>query len=58
MTSVPFPVGMKVASLRPNAPTAFFRRINGAASLCASVVAVAASLVRGISVTFWVGCAT
>jgi len=53
---MPFPIGMKVASLRPNAPTAFFWGINGATSVCASVLAVAIALGWGISTSFWVGC--
>lgn len=53
---MPFPLGMKVASLRPNAPTAFFWGINGATSVCASVLAVAIAIGWGISTAFWVGC--
>jgi hypothetical protein len=53
---MPFPLGMKVASLRPDAPTAFFWGINGATSVCASVLAVAISLGWGISMAFWAGC--
>jgi len=53
---VPFPLGMKVASLRPDAPTAFFWGINGATSVCASVLAVAVSMGWGISMAFWAGC--
>jgi hypothetical protein len=52
---MPFPLGMKVASLRPNAPTVFFWGINGATSVCASVLAVAIALGWGISTSFWVG---
>ena len=55
---MPFPLGMKVASLRPNAPTAFFWGINGATSVCASVLAVAIALGWGISAAFWAGCAS
>jgi Na+-driven multidrug efflux pump len=47
---------MKVASLRPNAPTAFFWGINGATSVCASVFAVVISMGWGISGAFWAGC--
>ncbi len=53
---VPFPLGMKVASLRPDAPTAFFWGINGATSVSASVLAVAVSMGWGISMAFWAGC--
>lgn len=56
MMGMPFPLGMKVASLRPNAPTAFFWGINGATSVCASVLAVAIAMGWGISAAFWVGC--
>ena len=53
---MPFPLGMKVAALRPNAPTVFFWGINGATSVCASVLAVAIAMGWGISTAFWVGC--
>jgi spermidine synthase len=53
---MPFPLGMKVASLRPNAPTVFFWGINGATSVCASVLAVAIAMGWGISTSFWAGC--
>jgi hypothetical protein len=53
---MPFPLGMKVASLRPNAPTVFLWGINGATSVCASVLAVAIAMGWGISTSFWVGC--
>ena len=56
LMGMPFPLGMKVASLRPEAPTAFFWGINGATSVCASVLAVAISLGWGISMAFWAGC--
>lgn len=56
LMGMPFPLGMKVASLRPNAPTAFFWGINGATSVCASVLAVAISMGWGISSAFWAGC--
>ncbi len=55
LMGMPFPLGMKVASLRADAPTAFFWGINGATSVCASVLAVAISLGWGISMTFWAG---
>ncbi len=58
MMGVPFPLGMKVAALTPNAPTPFFWGINGATSVCASVFAVAIALGWGISASFWVGCAS
>lgn len=54
---MPFPIGMRVVSAWPNAPTPFFWGVNGATSVCASVFAVAIALSWGISVSFWVGCA-
>jgi hypothetical protein len=56
LMGMPFPLGMKIASLRPDAPTAFFWGINGATSVCASVLAVAISMGWGISMAFWAGC--
>jgi hypothetical protein len=56
LMGMPFPLGMKIASLRPDAPTAFFWGINGATSVTASVLAVAISLGWGISMAFWAGC--
>jgi hypothetical protein len=56
LMGMPFPLGMKVASTHPNAPTAFFWGINGATSVCASVFAVSISLGWGISMAFWAGC--
>jgi hypothetical protein len=53
---MPFPIGMMVASLRPDSPTVFFWGINGATSVCASVLAVAIALGWGISTSFWIGC--
>ncbi len=56
LMGMPFPIGMKMASLRPNAPTAFLWGINGAMSVCASVLAVLIALSWGISSAFWMGC--
>ncbi len=53
---MPFPIGMKVVSAWPDAPTPFFWGVNGATSVCASVLAIAISLSWGISAAFWVGC--
>jgi hypothetical protein len=58
LMGMPFPLGMKAASLQPDAPTAFFWGINGATSVCASVLAIAIALGWGISVAFWIGCAS
>ncbi len=53
---MPFPTGMKVVSAWPDAPTPFFWGINGATSVCASVLAIAIALSWGISAAFWAGC--
>ena len=53
---MPFPIGMKTVSVLPDAPTAFFWGVNGATSVCASVLAMAIALSWGISIAFWVGC--
>ena len=55
---MPFPIGMKMALLRSQAPTAFLWGINGAMSVCASVLAVLIAVSWGISTAFWVGCAS
>ncbi len=50
-----FPLGMKVASTRFASLTAWFWGINGATSVCASVIAVAIAMNWGISTAFWIG---
>lgn len=57
LMGMPFPIGMKLASLREHAPTVFFWGVNGATSVLASVVGVAIALQWGISLAFWVGVA-
>ena len=52
-----FPLGMKVASARSASMTPWLWGTNGAASVCASVLAVAVALSAGISAAFWTGCA-
>ena len=52
-----FPLGMSVASARYPAATPWLWGLNGAASVCASVLATAVSLFAGISASFWTGCA-
>jgi predicted membrane-bound spermidine synthase len=52
---MPFPVGMRAASLRANAPTAFFWGINGAMSVCASVLGMVIAIFFGIAAAFWTG---
>jgi hypothetical protein len=57
MMGFPFPVGMKLATARADAPTAFLWGINGAMSVCASVLGTAVALLFGISAAFWAGTA-
>jgi cation transport ATPase len=54
---MPFVIGMRAASARPGAPTAFLWGINGAASVCASVFGVVIAVFFGISTAFWTGAA-
>jgi hypothetical protein len=54
---MPFVIGMRAAATRPGAPTAFLWGINGAASVCASVIAVVIAVFFGISASFWAGAA-
>jgi hypothetical protein len=44
-----------MAATRPNAPTSFLWGINGATSVCASVLGMAIALFFGIAAAFWVG---
>lgn len=50
-----FPCGMKVASGKVPGLTPWCWGINGATSVCASVLAVAISLSAGIYATYWIG---
>lgn len=50
-----FPLGMKLASSRWASVTPWFWGINGATSVCASVLAVAIALSSSISAAFWAG---
>jgi hypothetical protein len=50
-----FPLGMKLAAARAASLTPWLWGINGATSVCASVLAVAISLHAGISASFWTG---
>ena len=52
---MPFPLGMKLASSRSASLTPWLWGINGATSVCASVVAVVIALNSGISASFWTG---
>lgn len=55
LMGMPFAIGMRVASTRPGAPTAFMWGINGAMSVCGSVFGLIIALFFGISVAFWTG---
>jgi len=50
-----FPLGMKIAGFESPAMTPWLWGINGATSVCASVLAVVLSLSSGISTSFWTG---
>lgn len=52
-----FPLGMKLAARQAEGLTPWLWGINGATSVCASVLAVAISLSYGIAATFWAGLA-
>ncbi|MBI5432131.1 MAG: hypothetical protein HZA52_04795 [Planctomycetes bacterium] len=52
-----FPLGMKLADSKREGLTPWLWGINGAAGVCASVVALAISLAFGITATFWAGSA-
>ncbi len=53
----PFPLGMRLASERAPSLAAWLWGINGAASVCGSLLAVAIGLYGGISAAFWIGSA-
>ncbi len=50
-----FPLGMKLASANSPGITPWLWGINGATSVCASVLAVVIAMYSGISTSFWVG---
>ncbi|HKX19264.1 MAG TPA: hypothetical protein VJT33_14735 [bacterium] len=50
-----FPLGMSVASPAHSGLTPWLWGLNGATSVCASVVATAIALTAGITATFWTG---
>jgi hypothetical protein len=52
-----FPLGMRAATMRAPSLAPWLWGINGATSVCASVVAVAISLHWGIAASFWIGVA-
>src|SRR3712207_2284998 len=55
LMGMPFSLGMRAAAARPGTPTAFLWGINGATSVCASVLGMLLALFLGISVAFWAG---
>jgi MFS family permease len=55
MMGMPFAMGMRMATTRPGATTAFMWGINGATSVCGSVFGLVFALFFGISTAFWVG---
>jgi len=52
-----FPLGMRAAAARFSALTPWLWGLNGATSVCASVLATAISLAAGITASFWTGVA-
>jgi hypothetical protein len=54
---MPFPIAMKISALRRPKLTAWLWGINGAASICAAVLAVMISSSSGISSAWWTGMA-
>jgi hypothetical protein len=57
LMGMPFAIGMRAASRVENAPTAYFWGINGATSVCASVLGMVIALLWGISASYWAGAA-
>ena len=55
LMGMPFPVGIKLASVKAPSIIPWLWGINGATSVCASVLAVVIALASGISTSFWVG---
>ena len=52
---MPFPMGMRRADSLAPAITPWLWGINGAASVCASVLAVVVALSLGIGASYWIG---
>jgi spermidine synthase len=50
-----FPLGLKLAARQVDALTPAFWGVNGATSICGSVLAAAISMNAGIASTFWIG---
>jgi hypothetical protein len=57
LMGMPFVIGMRAAAARTGTPTAFLWEINGATSVCASVIGVLLAIWFRISTAFWVGAA-
>jgi predicted membrane-bound spermidine synthase len=55
MMGMAFPLGMKVAQAREPKLTPWLWGVNGALSVCASVLAIVIALAFGISAAFWTG---
>lgn len=52
-----FPLGMKIASGKAATLTPWLWGVNGALSVCGSVLAIVVALATTISASYWVGCA-
>ena len=52
---MPFPLGIRIASQKSPSLTPWLWGINGAISVCASVIAVVIALNFSLSITFWIG---
>ena len=55
---MPFPIGMRLATVQSPMVTPWLWGINGAMSVCASVLAMIIALSDGISTAFWAGAAS
>ncbi len=50
---IPFPIGMKLAQTRISGLVSWLWGVNGAASVCGSVLAIFISYLVGINAVFW-----
>jgi predicted membrane-bound spermidine synthase len=57
LMGMPFPLGMRLGARRSSAILPWLWGVNGAASVCCSVLAVAVALSAGINTSFWSGVA-
>lgn len=55
LMGMPFPLGMRLGGRQHGSLTPWFWGINGATSVCASVLAMAIALFSQISTSYWVG---